>query len=160
MNGFVWQEHTREILWTAFLSMVPLFEGRYALSVGQAMGMPAIFSYFLALIMSTIPMFLIILLVKPVLRMLHKTRIGFLNRFANWIELRGARGAEKVSKRGLLGLFLFVAVPLPGTGVWTGTLISVLLGYDRPRSMLAVAAGNVVACLIMALMTYGVIKFI
>jgi uncharacterized membrane protein len=160
MTAFVWQEHISEILWTSLLSMVPAFEGRYAISVGMNMGMPIVFTYFLALVMSTVPMFFILWLVRPVLRLLHKTGVKFLDRFATWVELRGERGAAQVSRRGLLGLFLFVAVPLPGTGVWTGTFISVLLGYDAKRSMLAVFLGNVAACLIMTLLTYGVISFL
>ena len=159
-TGFIWHERIREILWIAFLSMVPTFEGRYALIVGQSWGMSPVFAYLLALTASTIPMFFIFLLVKPVLALMQKTGIRFIVRFADWIELRGRRGAEKISKRGLIGLFLFVAMPLPGTGVWTGTLIAVLMGFDRPRAMLSIFLGNVVACLLMALATYGVLNFL
>lgn len=158
--GFIWHERIREVLWIVLFSMIPTFEGRYALIVGHSWGMSLAFAYFLALIASTIPMFFIFLLVNPVLTLMRKTGIRFIVRFADWIELRGRRGAEKVSKRGLLGLFLFVAAPIPGTGVWSGTLIAVLMGFNRPRAMLAIALGNVVACLIMALATYGILNFI
>jgi len=154
MTAFIWQEHISRLLWLGFLSAVPVFEGRYALVIGQSWGLPVIFTFALALFASTVPMFFILLLVKPALRLMHKANGRVLDRFADWIELRGLRGAERVGKRGLWGLFLFVAAPVPGAGVWTGTLISVLLGYDRRRSMLLIAAGNVAACAIMTVVAY------
>ena len=66
-KAFVWQEHTREIITTALLSMVPTFEGRYAVTVALGMGMPPVFSYLLALICSSIPIPFILLLLRPVL---------------------------------------------------------------------------------------------
>ena len=155
---FVFSEHMREILLTAFLSMVPMFEGRYALSVGMGMGMPPVFSYFLALIFSTLPMPFIMLLLKPILRWLYTLPVKPLRKFAAWVEKRSLKKAETVDAKGLLALFLFVAIPLPGTGVWTGTAISTLLDMKRGHSALVIFLGNVTACLIMALATYGVIS--
>ena len=66
-NAFVWQEHIGKIVTTALLSMVPTFEGRYAVAVALGMGMPIGFAYLLALISSSIPMPVILLLLRPVL---------------------------------------------------------------------------------------------
>ena len=66
-GGFVWQEHTRQIVTAALLSMVPTFEGRYAVTVALGMGMPPVFSYLLALICSSLPVPIILLLLRPVL---------------------------------------------------------------------------------------------
>ena len=60
---------------------------------------------------------------------------------------------------GLLGLFVFVALPIPGTGVWTGSAIATLLNMKKSHAMVAVVLGNMVACLIMTLLTTGVLHF-
>ena len=157
-STFVWSENIGKILSTALLSMVPTFEGRYAVVVGMGMGMPMVFAFFLALIFSTLPMPLIMLFLKPLLKWIYTLPIQPLKKFVAWVEKRSLRKAEKVDTSGLLGLFLFVAVPLPGTGVWTGTAIATLLNMKRSHAAIAIFLGNVVACLLMTLAAYGVVS--
>ena len=153
-GNFVWQEHMGKVVSTALLSMVPTFEGRYALVTAQAMGMPALPSFLIALLFSTLPMPFLLLLLRPVLDWMYTWPIGFVRKFAAWGDARAERKSKEMDKKGLLGLFLFVAVPLPGTGVWTGCAIASLLKMNKKQAALAIFLGNVTACLIMTVLAY------
>lgn len=156
-TGFVWMDHMSTIVLVALLSMVPTFEGRYAITVGVAEGFPTLFVYLLAVICSTLPMPFIFWLLKPILKWMYSLPIKPLKQFAAWVEKRSLKKGEKMDTKGILGLFLFVALPVPGTGVWTGSAIATLLNMKRSHAMTAIALGNMVACLIMMLVTKGVI---
>lgn len=153
---FIWSENLSKVVTTALLSMVPAFEGRYAVNVGLAVGMPLAFTFVLAFCFSTLPLPFIFWLLKPILKWFYTLPYRPVQRFAAWVENRAARKAKEMGKAGMLALFLFVAVPLPGTGVWTGSAIATLLGMDVKKSMLAVVLGNLAACTIMTLAGYGV----
>lgn len=174
-TAFVWQDHMGKLVTTALLSMVPTFEGRYAVATSIAMGIPPVFAYVLALVCSTIPMIPILLLLRPVLDWFYALPIKPVRKFAAWLENRSRKKRAKmgVKKTGVMGwlgkrlsaemmelvaLYIFVAVPLPGTGVWTGSAIATLFEMPRGKSAVAIFLGNVTACLIMTLATTGVIK--
>ena len=168
---FVWQEHTREIITTALLSMVPTFEGRYAVTVALGMGMPPVFSYLLALICSSIPVPFILLLLRPVLDWFYTLPIRPVQKFAAWLERHAAKKRESMNEKNqkglrgrlsadtaeLLALYIFVALPLPGTGVWTGSAIATLFEMPRGKAALAILLGNMTACLITTLAATGVL---
>lgn len=172
--AFVWQEHMGKIIGTALLSMVPTYEGRYALVTGAAMGLPAGIAYLIAFVCSSIPVPFILLLLRPVIDWFYTLPIKPVRKFAAWLEKRSARKREKMhsdNRKGLMGrigkhvsadtleliaLYVFVAVPLPGTGVWTGSAIATLFEMPRGKSAIAILLGNATACLITMLMTMGV----
>ena len=168
---FVWQAHTKQIITAALLSMVPTFEGRYAVTVALGMGMPAVFSYLLALICSSVPVPFILLLLRPVLDWFYTLPIPPVRKFAAWLEKHAAKkraSMNEKNKKGLrarlsadaaelLALYIFVALPLPGTGVWTGSAIATLFSLPRGKAALAILLGNVTACLIMTLAASGVL---
>ena len=156
VQRFTWATHSKEIVTTALLSMVPTFEGRYALLVGNGMGMPAVSAYFLALIFSTIPMPFILWLLRPVLDWFYTWPIKPVRKFAHWVEQRSMQKGARVDKAGMLGLYLFVALPVPGTGVWTGSSIAALFKLNPRHSAVAIALGNATACLITTLIYYGI----
>ena len=166
---FVWQAHTKQIVTAALLSMVPTFEGRYAVTVALGMGMPAVLSYLLALICSSVPVPFILLLLRPVLDWFYTLPIPPVRKFAAWLEKHAAKkraSMNEKNKKGLrarlsadaaelLALYIFVALPLPGTGVWTGSAIATLFNMPRGKAAAAILLGNVTACLIMTLMAVG-----
>lgn len=170
-KAFVWQEHTREIITTALLSMVPTFEGRYAVTVALGMGMPPVFSYLLALTCSSLPIPFILLLLRPVLDWFYTLPIKPVQKFAAWLERhtakkrasmneknqKGLRGRLSADAAELLALYIFVALPLPGTGVWTGSAIATLFEMPRVKAGLVILLGNMTACLIMTLAATGVL---
>ena len=175
--AFVWSDHVGKLITTALLSMVPTFEGRYAVVTSIAMGIPPVFAYFLAAICSTIPVPFILLLLRPVLDWFYTLPIKPVRKFAQWLERRSARKREKMhsDRKGvmgwlanhvsaetleLIGLYAFVALPLPGTGAWTGSAIATLFEMPRGKSFLAILLGNFTACLITTLATTGVVSLI
>ena len=172
-NSFVVSENLSKVLLTMFLSLVPTYEGRYAVPVMLGLGMPPLFAYLLAAVCSSIPMPFILLLLRPVLDWFYTLPIKPVRKFAAWLEKRSARKREKMHAkkssgiRGwlqgrvsqetieLLGLYIFVALPLPGTGCWTGSAIATLFEMPRGKAAVAILLGNITACAIMAAATYG-----
>lgn len=174
-KAFVWQDHTAKLLTTVFLSMVPTFEGRYAVVTAIGMGLPVIFSYFLAFLCSSLPVPFILLLLRPVLDWFYTLPIKPVRKFAEWLEKRSERKRAKMhtKKSGFMGwlsehlsaetmelvaLYIFVALPLPGTGVWTGSAIATLFEMPRGKSAAVILLGNATACLITTLATTGIIS--
>ena len=88
---FVWQEHTRKIILTALLSMVPMFEGRYAVTVMLGLGMPPVFAYLLAVIASYLPVPFILLLLRPVLDWFYTLPIKPVRAFAACLSSQAAK---------------------------------------------------------------------
>ena len=172
-GSFVWREQLGNIVRTALLSMVPTFEGRYAVAVMLRLGMPALFSFALAVICSTIPMPFIFLLLRPLLDWFYTLPIRPVRRFAAWLERRSERKRQKMHAnkgtglrgklRGrvseemieLIGLYIVVALPLPGTGCWTGSAIATLFEMPRGKAALAILLGNITACAITTVVTLG-----
>ena len=173
-NSFVVSENLSKVLLTMFLSLVPTYEGRYAVPVMLGLGMPPLFAYLLAAVCSSIPMPFILLLLRPVLDWFYTLPIKPVRKFAAWLEKRSARKREKMhAKKGsgirgrlqgkvsqdtieLIGLYIFVALPLPGTGCWTGSAIATLFEMPRLKAAIAILLGNFTACAITLFATMGV----
>ena len=165
-NSFVVSENLSKVLLTMFLSLVPTYEGRYAVPVMLGLGMPPLFAYLLAAVCSSIPMPFILLLLRPVLDWFYTLPIKPVRKFAAWLEKRSARKREKMHARKgsgirgwlqdrvsqetieLIGLYIFVALPLPGTGCWTGSAIATLFEMPRLKSAIVILLGNFTACAI------------
>ena len=177
-GSFVWTQQLGKVVLTALLSMVPTFEGRYAIPIMLGMGMPVGFAYVLAVVCSTLPMPFILLLLRPVLDWFYTLPIKPVRRFAAWLERRSERKRRKMhagKKKGvrgwlskwlsdgtleLIGLYIFVALPLPGTGCWTGSAVATLFEMPRGKAAIAILLGNVTACALMTAGALGVISFL
>ena len=152
----------RKYLWISLISMVPLIELRGAIPVSQAMGLPLIPSYVVAIISNMVPVPFIFFFARKVLEWgADKPVIGG---FFRWCLEKGHKGGEKLQNsagRGLYAaLLLFVGIPLPGTGAWTGTLAASILDMDFKKSSAAVMGGVLLAGVIMSLVSLGVFSFI
>lgn len=135
--------------------MVPLIELRGAIPVSQALKLPVISSYIISIIGNMIPVPFIFLFARKFLEWGQDKRlVGGICRF---FLLRGTSAGEKMQAkagRGLyFALFLFVGIPLPGTGAWTGTLAASLLDLDGKKTSLAVMGGVLLAGVIMIVLT-------
>ena len=142
-----------------FISMVPLIELRGAIPYSQVMGLPLLESYIIAIIGNMLPVPIIYLFARKVLEWgADKPVIGG---FFTWCLEKGKHGGEKLQAKAGKGLFiallLFVGLPLPGTGAWTGTLAASLLDIDFKSSILAVMGGVLLAGVIMGLASVGVL---
>lgn len=145
----------KNFLWVFFISMVPLIELRGAIPVSQALKLPVISSYVVSIIGNMIPVPFIFLFARKFLEWGQDKRlVGGICRF---FLLRGTSAGEKMQAkagRGLyFALFLFVGIPLPGTGAWTGTLAASLLDLDGKKTSLAVMGGVLLAGVIMIVLT-------
>ena len=141
------------------ISMVPLIELRGAIPYSQVMGLPLLESYIIAIIGNMLPVPIIYLFARKVLEWgADKPVIGG---FFTWCLEKGKHGGEKLQAKAGRGLFvallLFVGIPLPGTGAWTGTLAASLLDIGFKSSILAVMGGVLLAGVIMGLASVGVL---
>ena len=144
--------------WTVFfMSMLPIVELKGSIPVGVAMGIPLWEAFLIAWLASAVPVPFILLFLRPLIRYMKSTKP--FRKFANWLEARTRRKTEKgvIRKYRLLGLFLFVAIPLPGTGVWTGSMIAALLDLRISHALPVILFGNLGAGLLMLFLTHSII---
>lgn len=139
------------------ISMVPLIEIRGAIPYAIGIGLPKITSYIIAIIGNMVPVPVIYLFARKVLEWGKDKKI--VGKFFSWCLIKGERGGKKLEAKAGKGLywalFVFVAIPFPGTGAWTGTLAASILNMDFKKSVLAVTFGVFVAGLIMMAISFG-----
>ena len=140
--------------------MIPIIELRGAIPIGVASGLPLAGTYITAIIGNMLPVPIIILFSKKVL--LWCCRLpGAWGKPFNWIYSKGVKAGDKMQEkagRGLyVALFLFVAIPLPGTGAWSGSLIAALLDVKMRYALPSVIAGVFAAGVIMTVASYGLL---
>ena len=144
------------------ISMVPLIELRGAIPYAIGFKLPIVPSYIICILGNMLPVPFIFLFARKIL--VWGSDKKYIGKFFNWCLQKGEMGGKKLQAkagRGLyVALFLFVGIPLPGTGAWTGTLAASLLDMDFKKSTLAVMCGVVLAGIIMGLVSGGVFSFI
>ena len=146
---------------TFLISMLPVVELRLGLPYGMAIGLTGKL-YPLALLSAVVgnllPVPFIILFIKNVFAFL-RARLKKMDGFITRLEERAHLKSEVVKKYGAIGLCLLVAIPLPGTGAWTGALVAALMGQDLKRVMPSIIIGVLIAAAIMTGVTFGIIHF-
>ncbi|MBA1334036.1 MAG: hypothetical protein HPY66_1520 [Firmicutes bacterium] len=138
------------------VATLPFIELRGAIPVGISLGLHPVHAYILALLGSMVPSPLILLTFRPLFNSVKRT--GSFKKLMDRIVDRTMKRSGKIKKYYALGLFLFVAVPLPSTGVWTGSLAASLLNIRLLHALPAIFLGNAVAGLIILLISYGVLN--
>lgn len=141
-----------------FIAMVPIVELRGAIPVSQAYGLDLLTSYIVCVIGNMMPVPIIFFFARKVLEWgCGKPYIG---KFFTWCLTKGEHGGEKLQAKAGRGIYvallLFVGVPLPGTGAWTGTLAASILDLDFKKSVVACMGGVLLAGIIMGLASFGV----
>ena len=144
------------MLRTLVTAMMPILEIRGAIPVGVASGLDPWLAFAVGFVGNMLPIPILILLTRKIIEWLKK--YNMLVKLTAWLENKGSKGAQKVQKYSFWGLFILVAIPLPGTGAWTGALVASLLDMRLKRALPAIAMGVAVAGLIVLLVTYGVIS--
>ena len=141
-----------------FVSMVPIVELRGAIPISQGFGLPLLQSYIICVIGNMLPVPVIFFFARKVL--IWGKDKKFIGGFFTWCLDKGERGGEKLKEKAGKGLYvallLFVGIPLPGTGAWTGTLAASFLDMDFKSSVIAVMLGVMLAGVIMGLASAGV----
>lgn len=139
------------------VSMVPLVELRGAIPISQGMQLPLLQSYIVCMIANMLPMPIIYLFARRVLEWGKDKKV--IGKFFTFCLEKGHKGGEKLKEKAGNGLFLalvlFVGIPIPGTGAWTGTLAASILDFGFKKSVLAVFLGVLLAGCIMSLVSAG-----
>ena len=148
----------KNYLWVFFLSMVPVLELRAAIPIGATPGLEWVANYLICVIGNMIPVPIILLFVRHVLEWMKK--IPRLDKIALWVENKAQKNTPKVQKYASLGLLIFVALPLPGTGAWTGALVAAMLDMRMKYAIPSIFCGVLIAGLIMSLASYGLVSFL
>ena len=142
------------------VSMVPLIELRGAVPIGTGMGLPWHFTLIVAIIGNCIPIPIILIFVKKVLTWMRGCKIKIFSKVSNFMFEKAEKNRGKIEKYATWGLFLFVAIPLPGTGAWTGALVASLFDMDKKKASISIFGGVITAGIIMTLISQGVLGFL
>ncbi len=147
----------QKYLWIFLISMVPLIELRGAIPVSQALELPLLQSYIVCIVGNMIPVPIIYLFARKFLEWGQDKRLigGICTFFLTKGTSAGQKMQEKAGRGLFVALFLFVGIPLPGTGAWTGTLAASLLDMKFKETVIAVLAGVLFAGVIMMLISFG-----
>ena len=135
--------------------MVPIIELRGSVPVGVGMGLPLLPTLLVSILGNMVPVPFIILFFRKILIWLSK-KSKWLASKVEWLEKRTAKKAEIIYKYELLGLLILVAIPLPGTGAWTGAMVAALLDIRMKNAVPVILAGVTIAGIIMCVISYGV----
>ena len=150
---------TGKIVATFILSMMPVGELRFGLPYGIALGLDYPVALMAALLGNMIPVPFIIVYIKRIFLWM-RAHLPVFNSFITRLEEKANLKGETVEKYGPVGLLLFVAIPLPGTGAWTGALVAALLDMKTEKAVPYIMLGVCIAASIMTLVTYGVIHIV
>ena len=148
----------KKYLATFLLSMVPIIELRGAVILGAGFGLDPWADLIVCIIGSFLPVPFILLFIRKILEWM-KMRPRF-RKIAEKLEKRAEKNRTKVMRFAGFGLFLFVAIPLPGTGAWTGALVAALMNMRMKYALPAIFFGVVAAGIIMTLASTGVVSFL
>ena len=144
---------SREVI-VFIVSLLPILELRGGIIVGYALGLELLPAFVISYIGNIIPIPFILLFIRFIFEKLKKTRLsGIINK----LEQKAISKSDKINKYAFWGLLLFVAVPLPGTGGWTGALIAALLKLDFKKSFFTIALGVLIAGIIVSALSFGLL---
>lgn len=136
------------------VSLFPILECRGGLIVASLLGVPLSTALPVCIIGNMVPVPFILLLIQKIFAWFKKTKH---HKLIDRIEARALKKSEGMSRGEFWGLLLFVGVPLPGTGAWTGTLVASLLDMDRKKSVPAILLGILMAAFIISVIFYGLL---
>ena len=150
----IWSTTAGKILMTMLLSMVPVLELRGAIPIGVANGLNIWVAIGVSIIGNLLPVPFIILFIRKIFSWLRKLSKR-LDSLVTRLEQRAAKKSDVVLRYAFWGLVVLVAIPLPGTGAWTGALVAAMLDMRLKRAFPAIVLGVVIAGVIVAIVTYG-----
>ena len=137
------------------ISMLPIVELRGGLIAASILKIEFVKAFIICFIGNILPVPFILLLIEKIFDLLKKWKPT--KKIVNKLEKKTLSKSEQINKYGYWGLLLFVGIPLPGTGAWTGTLLAVLLKLNRKKSFLFITLGVLLAGIIMSILSYGIL---
>ena len=140
------------------ISLLPILELRGGLLAASLLGLDPLPSYIITMVGNLLPIPFILWFITKILDWMRKSK--HFSGIANWLDKKVEKHKTSIEKYGFWGLVLFVGIPLPGTGAWTGSLIASVLEMDRKKAFLAIIIGVIMASIIMMLISFGVLRAI
>lgn len=151
-----------KLLVVLLVSMLPVIELRGAIPIGVGLGVPEILALIVAVIGNMIPVPFIYKFARKLLELGQNSKIKPIRRLSIFLLKKGERAGKKLMKKGgdgvYLALFLFVGIPIPGTGAWTGTLAASLLDLDYKKTVKSIICGVLLSGCIMLAISLGVVN--
>ena len=144
-----------EFCFTILVSMVPIVELRGGIPFGVPLGLPVWAAYLAAVIGNILPVPFILVYIRRIFQWMRR-RLPRLNRLVDKLERKAHLKGRRVTKYKYLGLMLFVAIPLPGTGAWTGALAAAFLDMPLRKAIPSIFAGILIAGIVISILTFGV----
>lgn len=148
-----------KLLITLFWAMVPVVELRGAIPIGTGMGLPLEVAVIVSVVGNMIPVPFIMLFIRQIFKWMRKVNKTFA-RIVDKMEDKANKHRDKVTRYGFWGLFILVAIPLPGTGAWTGALVAAVMELRFKTALPAIFAGVVGAAVIVTIVTYGAFSIV
>ncbi len=137
------------------ISLMPILELRGGMLAATLLKIPYIKALVICVIGNILPIPFVLLFLEKVLEIFEKWKVT--RKVVRWLEQKAQSKRTQIDKYGYLGLILFVGIPLPGTGAWTGSLVAIMLGLDKKKSFICIMVGVVLASIIMSILSYGII---
>ena len=144
-----------KIVYTFIISMIPVIELRGAIIFAYSNNVNIFLAFLVSVIGNLVPVPFIIIFIRKIFAFLRR-KFPKLDGFITGLEKRAEKKSETVKKYAFWGLFILVAIPLPGTGAWTGALVAAMLDMRLKRAFPAILLGVIAAGIIVAFATYGV----
>ena len=148
----------KDILTVLLIAMTPIMELRAAIPVGVASGLDLWTSIFVSIIGNIIPVPFIVLFIEKIFAWMR--RYDSFEKIVLKMENKANNKRDVIDKYSYWGLFILVAIPLPGTGAWTGSLVAALFNLDIKKSFLFITMGVVGAAIVVSTITYGATLFL
>lgn len=150
----IWNSLPGKMLMTFFISMVPVIELRGAIPIATANGLNFWVAIVISIVGNLVPVPFIIIFIRKIFNWMSR-KSNRLGRLVAKMEERAAKKSGTVEKYAFWGLVILVAIPLPGTGAWTGALVAAMLEMRLKKAFPAIALGVVIAAVIVAFVTFG-----
>ena len=137
------------------ISLMPILELRGGLLAASLLNVEFIRAAVICIVGNVLPIPIVLLFLRFVLDLFEKWSVT--KRIVTWLEKKAEEKREQIDKYGYLGLIIFVGIPLPGTGAWTGALLAIMLGMNRKKSFVCILIGVLMAAVIMSILSYGIL---
>lgn len=138
------------------ISLLPILELRGGLIAASLLKLPFFKGYIISIIGNILPIPIVLLFLDKIFTLLKKFKLT--SKIVIKLENKILSKKKQIDKYGYLGLLLFVGIPLPGTGAWTGSALAVLLHLDKKKSFIYIILGIIMASIIMSIFSYGILS--
>ena len=152
--SILWSSYIGKLIMTFLISMIPVIELRLAIPIAVANGLEFPVAIIVSFLGNIVPVPFIIIFIRKIFAWMRKIS-SKLDKFVSGLEKRAEKKSDVVLKYAFWGLFILVAIPLPGTGAWTGALVAAMLNMRLKSAFPAIALGVAAAGALVAFITYG-----